>query len=58
MWFRKKKEVNSGIIFNDWVKDHIEDKKYLRVYIGKDGTFRQLDIFGFNINELLVAIWN
>ena len=46
MWFRKKKEVNSGITFNEWVKDHIEDKKYLRVYTGKDGTFRQLDTFG------------
>ena len=42
MWFRKKKVVNSGITFNEWVKDHIEDKKYLRVYTGKDGTFKQI----------------
>lgn len=46
MWFRKKKKVSNGITFNEWVKDHIEDKKYLRVYTGKEGTFRQIDTFG------------
>lgn len=43
MWF-KKKEIN-GITLKEWVKDHIEDKKYLKIYTGKKGTYKILDTF-------------
>lgn len=42
MWF-KKKEVSNGITFSEWVKDHIEDKKYLKIYVGKGNTYKILD---------------
>ena len=49
MWFKKKKEVKkeiNGITFEEWVKDHISDSRYLRLYTGKDGTFKRLETFG------------
>ena len=44
MWFKKKKASN-GITLSEWIKDHIEDRKYLKMYIGKEGSFRVLDTF-------------
>lgn len=44
MWFKKKKKV-SGITLSEWVRDHIDKKKYLKMYIGKEGTFKILDTF-------------
>lgn len=44
MWF-KKKEASNGITLEEWVKDHIEDKKYLKLYTGKKGTYKILDTF-------------
>lgn len=44
MWF-KKKEIVSGITLKKWVKNHIEDKKYLKLYTGKKGTYKILDTF-------------
>ena len=47
MWFKKKKEVvSNGITLEGWVNDHINEEKYLRMYIGKDGTYKRLDTFG------------
>jgi hypothetical protein len=43
MWF-KKKRVN-GITLSEWVKDHIDEKKYLKVYIGKEGTYKRYESF-------------
>lgn len=45
MWFKKKKVVNSGITLREWIKNHMEDKKYLKIYIGKDGTYKKFDSF-------------
>lgn len=46
MWFKKVKKEISGITLEEWVKDHIKESKYLRLYTGKDGTFKRLDTFG------------
>ena len=47
MWFKKKKEVvSNGITLEGWVNDHINEEKYLRMYIGKDGTYKRLNTFG------------
>jgi hypothetical protein len=51
MWFKKKKKVN-GITLSEWIKDHVDDKrKYLKLYIGKGGTFKILDTF-YSIKDI------
>lgn len=44
MWFRKKEVIN-GTTLEEWVKDHIEDKKYLKIYTGRKSTYKILDTF-------------
>lgn len=44
MWF-KKKEVSNDITLKEWVKSHIEDKKYLKIYTGKKSVYMILDTF-------------
>ena len=55
MWFKKKKEVSNSITLEEWIKDHIEDKKYLKLYIGRGDTFKLLDTF-YSVKDISYGI--
>lgn len=55
MWFKKKKEVSDSTTLEEWIKNHIEDKKYLKLYIGKGGTFKLLDTF-YSVKDISYGI--
>lgn len=55
MWFKKVKKEVSGITLGEWIMSHIEDRKYLKLYTGKDGIFKLLDTF-YSVKDISYGI--
>lgn len=55
MWFKEKKASNTAPTLEEWIKDHINDKKYLKLYTGKGGTFKLLDTF-YSVKDISYGI--
>lgn len=54
MWFKKQKKEVNGITLNEWVKDHLEMKHPVTVYLNTGNGYKEI-MHAYGVDEIHIG---